>query len=138
MDFVKQAKSRIQEVDINTAEDLMNQGWKILDVREPDEYLSGSIANAIHVPRGILEPACDLENKGGVQALQEGRNDKWLVLCRTSGRAALACDVMQQMGFTEVKNILGGMMAWQAAGKTKVIPSDAQSLVQLKQPCILD
>jgi rhodanese-related sulfurtransferase len=112
MDFVKEAKSKITEVDVATAKNLIAEGYRVLDVREPGEVAQGCIEGSINVPRGVLEPAADLANKEGNKELQNGRDDKWLVVCRTSGRSAMACDVLQQMGFTNVKNIAGGMTAW--------------------------
>ena len=112
MDFVKEAKSKITEIDVATAKELMQKGYRVIDVREPGEVAQGAIENSINIPRGVLEPAVDLENKEGNKELQNGRNDKWLVVCRTSGRSAMATVVLQEMGFTDVKNIAGGMNAW--------------------------
>ena len=115
MDFVKAAKSQITEVDVNTANDLISKGYRVVDVREPAEFSTGAIDGSINIPRGVLEPAADLANKEGNKDLQNGRDDKWLVLCKTSGRSAMATVVLQEMGFTDIKNITGGMTAWSAA-----------------------
>ena len=50
------------------------------------------------------------------------RDCKWLLLCATSGRSAMAAVVMQQMGFKNVKNINGGIAAWKAAEMQTIIP----------------
>ncbi|SFV56446.1 Rhodanese-related sulfurtransferase [hydrothermal vent metagenome] len=123
-DFVKEAKSRIKEVDVNQAQIMINDGYKVLDVREPGEFISGTIENALNIPRGILEAASDLQYPGANPAIRDCRNDKWLVLCRTGGRAAMATDVLQQMGFTNVVNIIGGMEAWNQAN----LPSVSQTI----------
>jgi len=114
MDFVKQAKSQIQEVDIVEVGALINEGYQVLDVREPAEFLSGTIEGALNVPRGILEPAADRQNPGHREELMD-RDKKWLLLCASSGRSAMAAAVLQEMGFTNIKNINGGMNAWKAA-----------------------
>lgn len=114
MDFVQEAKSKITEVDVATAKDLIAEGYRVIDVREPGEVAQGAIENSINIPRGVLEPAVDLANKEGNKDLQNGRDDKWLVVCKTSGRSAMATVVLQEMGFTNVKNIAGGMNAWNA------------------------
>ncbi len=136
MDFIKDAKSRIEEVDVDTAESLIQSGYKVLDVREPAEFLSGAIEGTIHIPRGLLEVAADRQFPGASPQLRDGRDDKWLVLCRTGGRAAMATDLLTKMGFSDIKNILGGYDAWVNANKATVIPSDDESLVKLKQPCL--
>jgi rhodanese-related sulfurtransferase len=135
MDFVKDAKSRIKEVDVNEAEQLMTQGYKVLDVREPGEFLAGAVDGAMSVPRGILESAADLQYPGALPELRDARDGQWLIMCRTGGRSAMATDVLQKMGFTDVVNIMGGMTAWADNNKPVVVPSDENSAVVLKNPC---
>jgi rhodanese-related sulfurtransferase len=135
MDFVIDAKSRIKEVEVNEVPKLMGDGYRVLDVREPAEYLSGAIDNALHVPRGMLEAAADRNYDGAIPALRDYRDGKWLVVCRSGARAAMACDVLQQMGYSDVTNVFGGMMAWKEANMPLISPSDEESLVQLKTPC---
>ena len=120
MDFIKDAKSRIKEVDIDAAEGLIAQGYKVLDVREPAEHAAGAIDGSLNVPRGILEAAADLEFAKGNPALRDGRESQWLIFCATGGRSALASDTLQKMGFSDVTNVLGGMTAWMEAGKPVV------------------
>ena len=114
MNFVADAKSRIKEVDIDTAEQLIAEGYKVLDIREPHEYIISRIRDSINVPRGVLEPAADLEFAGANPALRDARDDHWLIVCATGGRAALATDTLQAMGFKSVANIAGGLTAWEA------------------------
>ena len=114
MDFVKQAKAKIQEVEVSEVNALLNDGYQVLDVREPAEFLSGTIEGALNVPRGILEPAADRQYAGHRDELMD-RDKKWLIFCASSGRSAMATVVLQEMGFKNVKNINGGMNAWKAA-----------------------
>ena len=53
--ILRDAKSRIEETDSVGAAALIAEGYRVLDVREPEEYEQGSIPNALHIPRGILE-----------------------------------------------------------------------------------
>ena len=39
-----------------------------------------------------------------------------MLVCRSGGRAALAADSLQAMGFANVRSIGGGVLAWQQAG----------------------
>lgn len=113
-DFVKQAKDQIQEIEVADVQDYLKQGYQILDVREPAEYTAGTIAGALNIPRGILEPSADRDYAGRHAELMD-RDKKWLMLCASSGRSAMATVVLQQMGFKNVKNINGGFNAWKTA-----------------------
>jgi rhodanese-related sulfurtransferase len=82
----------------------------LLDVREADEFAAGHLPGAIHTSRGLLEfklsASPDLSN----------RNLRVVLYCKTSGRAALAAQVMHTMGYRHVSSIAGGYDAWVAAG----------------------
>ena len=55
-DLLANAKSQIVEIDTATAEARIEAGnVLVLDVREPDEYDEGALADAVHIPRGHLE-----------------------------------------------------------------------------------
>lgn len=121
MDFVKEAKSQITEVEVTEVVSLLDDGYQVLDVREPAEFISGTIDGAMNVPRGMLEASCDRQYPGKVANMQD-RDKKWVLLCATSGRAAMAAAVLQQMGFKNIKNINGGMAAWKEAEMHVIIP----------------
>jgi rhodanese-related sulfurtransferase len=117
-DLVKDAKSRIREI---TAEELhaeMENSRKhvIVDVREPGEYQSWRISGAVLIPRGVLEPAVDLDNPQRNQVLANARGEKVVLYCGTGGRSALAADVLQKMGFTDVESLAGGITNWRNTG----------------------
>lgn len=138
LDYIEAAKALIEEVSLEEGRERIAQGVKVLDVREPGEFLSGAIEGAMNVPRGVLEPAADLAYEGANPALRDYRDDAWLVVCKSGGRAALATQTLNEMGFSHVINLIGGMDAWQAAGYPMVIPSDESMTVTLKVPCRLD
>ena len=119
-DFVSEAKSQIEEVEINEVAALLAEGYQVLDVREPAEFLAGSVDGAVNVPRGVLEPAADLEFKGR-EELQD-RDKRWLLICASSGRSAMATFVLKQMGFKNVKSINCGIQAWKDAEMEIAIP----------------
>jgi len=121
MDFVKEAKSQIAEVEVSEVVSLLDDGYQVLDVREPAEFISGTIDGAMNVPRGLIEAACDRQFPGKNANMQD-RDKKWVLLCATSGRSAMAAVVLQQMGFKNIKNINGGMASWKEAEMHVVIP----------------
>lgn len=137
LDYIAAAQAQINEVSIEEGKEMIEQGINILDVREPGEYLSGAIEGAINIPRGVLEPAADLGYAGANPDLRDHRDAKWLVVCKSGGRAALATKTLSEMGFENVYNMIGGMDQWQANGLPMVTPSSEKMTVMLKEPCIL-
>ncbi|MDJ0958268.1 MAG: rhodanese-like domain-containing protein [Arenicellales bacterium] len=117
-DLVKDAKSRIQEISAEQLHDSLenNVAQLIVDVREPNEHLMWRIAGSMSIPRGILEPSVDLENPNRNKVLANARDEAVILYCSTGGRSALAADVLQTMGFTNVKSLAGGLTNWRNMG----------------------
>jgi len=77
----------------------------LLDVREPFEHENFNIG-------GLLLPL------GKIQSLQTDDIDDWkgqeiICYCRSGNRSGQACLILETAGFTNVKNLSGGMNAWQ-------------------------
>jgi len=117
LDYVNYAKSKITEVDIDMAEQLILKGYNVLDIREPHEHNEKKIKGSINIPRGVLEPAACLNFQGANPVLRDARDDNWLIICATGGRSALATETLQSMGFNNVSSIAGGLEAWESAKK---------------------
>lgn len=115
-DLVTQAKNMTQEISLHEAEQAMLAADVLLDVREADEYAAGHLLGAVLMSRGLLE------FKLSASPALSARDIKVVVYCKTSGRAALAAQTMQAMGYLNVASIAGGYDAWVAAGKAVVRP----------------
>lgn len=75
----------------------------LLDVREPHERAAGNIGG-MHVPMGSVSD-------------QLAELDKWkakeiIVYCRSGGRSNSVGDFLNKLGYQNVKNLRGGMLAW--------------------------
>lgn len=106
-DKVAAAKQQITEVTVETAKKLISEGnIVVLDVREGDEFEAGHLDDAILLPRGVLEFKIS-----GVEELAD-KSAAVLAYCRTGGRAALAAQTMQELGYNNVMSIAGGFEAW--------------------------
>jgi rhodanese-related sulfurtransferase len=81
-------------------------GPLIVDVREPDEFASERIAGV------ALVPISDFAARHG----ELPRDRPLLMICRSGSRSAGATGYLLQNGWTDVRNVSGGMIAWQAAG----------------------
>jgi molybdopterin/thiamine biosynthesis adenylyltransferase/rhodanese-related sulfurtransferase len=73
----------------------------VLDVREPHEY---QICNI----NGYLIPLNDLPKR--VNELDSSR--EIVAHCRSGVRSAKAVEFLRQSGFTKVRNLMGGILAW--------------------------
>ena len=115
-DLVAEAKSCTQEIAIEDAEQAIRQADVLIDVREADEFAAGHLAGAVLIPRGLLE------FKLSAMPALASRDIQVILYCKTSGRAALAAQTMQAMGYLNVQSIAGGFDAWLAQGKPVVKP----------------
>ncbi len=86
--------------------------FQFIDVREPHEYQIASI------PGAKLIPLNDVPKRIG----ELDPNVETIVHCKMGGRSAKACDFLRAQGFTNVRNMLGGITAW----SDKVDPSVAK------------
>ncbi len=78
----------------------------ILDVRTEDEFNDGIIPNAINIDihKG-QEFIAELE------ALDKSKN--YYVYCRSGARSAKACQIMNELGFENAYNLMGGILDWE-------------------------
>jgi rhodanese-related sulfurtransferase len=92
----------------------LTQGKPLLlvDISEPYEYATVHIPDAINVPRGILETACEYDYEETVPELAAGRDRDIVLICRSGNRSALAAYTLQLMGFTKVRSLKTGLRGW--------------------------
>lgn len=74
----------------------------LLDVREPDEYATAQISGSTLIPLGEL----------ATRTAEIPRELPVLVHCKLGGRSAKAVATLQDLGFTNVWNVAGGITAW--------------------------
>ena len=94
-------------MDINVSElkKRRTNGEKFIfiDVREPDEYADFNLGAQL-IPLGNLTAA--------LASLEAQKNEEIVLHCRSGKRSAMAQQMMQQAGFTNVRNLEGGVLAW--------------------------
>ena len=84
----------------------------IVDVREHSEFSAMHIAGSLHVPRGILESACDYNYEETIPELVEARGRDIVVVCRSGYRSVLAAYTMRLMGYTRICSMKTGLRGW--------------------------
>lgn len=104
--FIGNRVRGIRDADAVAALQLINhKNALVLDVREDSEYKSGHLLNAKLIPLGKLK-----ERAG---ELEKYKAQPIVVVCRSGQRSGMACGILGKLGFSEVYNLSGGVMAWQ-------------------------
>lgn len=107
------ADSGVRVVSLDTAYDMlfedMPENLVVLDVRTPDEFRANRLPNAILID--IYEP--DFQ----ARIAELDRDVPYLLYCRTGNRSQQAREIMEDLGFSDVSDIDGGMVAWLDDGK---------------------
>ena len=108
--FIDKIKSQVQHV---TAEELIEQLAEnpkliLIDVREADEYKQGSLHNAIGISRGLLE--------WKIEDCAPDADVPIVLYCGSGARSSLAAFNLQEMGYSNVKSLVGGYKGWCAQG----------------------
>jgi rhodanese-related sulfurtransferase len=93
-----------------TVEDLkakLDAGEQInlLDVREPHEHAAFNIGGQLF-PLGLVQSL-------QLDEIEHLKNEEVFIYCRSGNRSGQACLMLEPYGFTNIINVVGGMLAWQ-------------------------
>jgi len=80
----------------------------IVDVREPYENEEFNIG-------GVLIPLGKIQSMQ-LDEIEDWKDDEVIVYCRSGNRSGHACLILEAAGFTNVKNLTGGMLEWRSKG----------------------
>jgi rhodanese-related sulfurtransferase len=85
----------------------MDRGEKInlIDVREPHEYEEANLGGKL-VPLGKVQTM-------QIEEIEDLKEKEVIVHCRSGKRSAMACQILDTMGFKDTYNVEGGILAWQ-------------------------
>ena len=105
--------SEIENITAEEAKQKLNDSnVQFIDVRDKDSFSKGTIGNAIHMDRGLLEfylaEGSPIEN----DIVKNNPDKEYVVFCGVGGQGTLATKTMKDMGVKNVKNISGGMAEW--------------------------
>ena len=97
----------VQTITVQELKSKIDNGESIhlVDVREPHEHAEFNIG-------GILLPLGKVQTMQ-VDDIEDLKNETVYVYCRSGNRSGQACLILGTMGFTNVINVAGGMLAWQ-------------------------
>ena len=110
LEIVNDAKSRIQQLDIQRYKRMRESGDKhvLVDVREDSEWAAGHAQGSVHIGKGVIER--DIETQ------VPDKSTRLVLYCGGGFRSALAADALRKMGYTDAISLDGGWRAWQEAG----------------------
>lgn len=95
----------MDEITVHELKQKLESGesFLLLDVRETFEYHISNID-------GLLIPLDQLSVR--IDEIEDKKNEEVVVMCRSGGRSAKACETLRKNGFTNVKNLKGGVNEW--------------------------
>jgi len=91
----------IEPTEVKAKQDRGDQ-FVLVDVREPHEFQIARIPGSILIPLGDVPKRLNELDK----------NAEIVMHCKMGGRSAKAVDILKQNGFTKVRNMKGGILAW--------------------------
>ena len=114
--LVEEVERGVASITVDELEaELADGGTIALDIRDIREvWIEGSIPDAEHAPRGMLEFWADPGTKYYKEFFDPDR--RYVLYCNEAGRSALAAKRLEEMGYTDVAHLDGGFTAWQEAG----------------------
>jgi rhodanese-related sulfurtransferase len=110
LNLVNDAKSRVQQIDLDAYKQLRDSGEShvLVDTREDNEWTAGHVKGAVHLSKGVIER--DIETK------VPDKSTKLVLYCGGGFRSALVADNLQKMGYTSAISLDGGWRALKESG----------------------
>ncbi|MBV9818275.1 MAG: molybdopterin-synthase adenylyltransferase MoeB [Solirubrobacterales bacterium] len=108
-EVLRQIKSRIDEVDPSTVREQLGNGATVIDVREDEEWSTGHIPGATHVPKSFLESR--------IEGTAPDRSEHVILYCQSGNRSAWAArTLIEDLGYENVESMTGGITLWKDRG----------------------
>jgi rhodanese-related sulfurtransferase len=112
--MIEQANALVPRLSSEEARRLIAEGALVIDVRDaPEVEMTGKVAGALHVSRGMLEFRADPDSP--YHDKRFSREKPVLIYCASGGRSALSGKTLKDLGFQHVYN-LGAFKEWADAG----------------------
>ena len=96
----------MENISVTEVKSRLQAGEKInlVDVREPDENAEFNIG-------GILLPLGKIQSMD-TEVIDDLKEEELVLYCRSGNRSMQACLFLEMTGFSNVKNLVGGMNEW--------------------------
>jgi rhodanese-related sulfurtransferase len=111
-----EAQTRLRRLTPAGAAAAMGDGWTLVDTRDGDTIArDGAIPGALRIPLSVLEWRVDPASETHSVDLT-GREEHLILICRDGYSSSLAAVRLQDLGFPDTTDVIGGFGAWLAAG----------------------
>jgi rhodanese-related sulfurtransferase len=104
----------MKNITVEELKQKIDSGEKInlIDCREPHEYAEANLGGKL-VPLGKIQTM-------QIEDIEDLKDEEVIVHCRSGQRSMMACMMLDQLGFTNTYNVVGGILAWhEKFGATK-------------------
>ncbi len=93
----------MQEITVQELKEKIDSGedFQLIDVREDFEYETSNIGGELIPLGGVL-----------IEADKISRDKPVVIMCRSGKRSAAAIMQLEQLGYTNLSNLQGGILAW--------------------------
>jgi rhodanese-related sulfurtransferase len=98
--------NKIEQTAVETVKEKLSDDIQFVDVRRSAEHLGGHAPNTINIPLDKLPKEFDRLNP----------DQPTYVICQSGYRSSLGASILENAGFKEIYNVLGGTKAWMDAG----------------------
>lgn len=110
LELVESARKQVKELSVDEVKQKLDNGdaFRLIDVREGEEFARGRLPGAEALCKGIIER--------DIEKLAPELDTPLVLYCGGGYRSALAAENLQKMGYTNVASMWGGWRAWTEAG----------------------
>jgi sulfur-carrier protein adenylyltransferase/sulfurtransferase len=114
-EVLRQIKDRIEEVDPASVRDQLDSGALVIDVRQDEEWATGHIPGARHVPKSHLESR--------IEGVAPDKSQRVVLYCASGQRSAWAArTLIEDLGYESVESMTGGFTLWKDRGYAVEVP----------------
>jgi rhodanese-related sulfurtransferase len=115
-DLLADARRGLTRLEPGVAFEAIRSGATLIDIRSESQIAEdGVVPGALRIRRNVLEWRLDPES-GHSHPAAPGLDEQVIVMCDAGYASSLAAATLQQLGFANATDLVGGYQAWRAAG----------------------
>lgn len=115
-EILGEARAQLRRLEPHEALEAIETGGLLIDIRPHAQRIEeGSTPLALTIERNVLEWRIDLQSDAHIPQVRD-YTQAIVVICSEGYTSSLAAASLQQLGFTNATDVVGGFKAWKAAG----------------------